>query len=137
MYLKTKKVKLCCLVIISGVLAGMGEILHRSLDRLNSLWYRFSIYCLEQVARWPNQSMGELRRVTYTATAGTSLKETWVQKMDSCEMLIILFFIVIAVIPLGIVMALVEIVNRKRLAIQQRHRVGSRRCLHSIGLSTL
>ena len=55
-----------------------GGILHRNLDRLNSLWYRFSIYCLVQVARWPNQTTGELVRVTYLRATGVNMRETWV-----------------------------------------------------------
>ena len=73
-----QRVKLFCLGIILRTLARVGGILHRNLDRLNSLWYRFSIYCLVQVARWPNQTTGELVRVTYLRTKGINTRETWV-----------------------------------------------------------
>ena len=71
-------VKLFCLGIASKTLARVGGILHRNLDRLNSLWYRFSVYCLVQVARWPNQTTGELVRVTYLGAMRASVRETWV-----------------------------------------------------------
>ena len=64
--------------IISRVLALVGRILHRALDRLNSVWYRFSLYCLSQLDRWPNQTTGELVRVKYTKMTMASNFETWV-----------------------------------------------------------
>ena len=67
-----------CLGIVSKILARVGGILHRNLDRLNSLWYRFSVYCLVQVARWPNQTTCELTRVTYLRTMRANVRETWV-----------------------------------------------------------
>ena len=73
-----QRVKLFCLGIISRTLASVGGILHGNLDRLNSLWYRFSVYCLVQVARWPNQTTGELVRVTYLGTTRANARETWV-----------------------------------------------------------
>ena len=73
-----QRVKLFCLEIISRTLGRVGGILHRNLDSLNSLWYRFSIYCLVQVARWPNQTTGELVRVTYLRAIGANARETWV-----------------------------------------------------------
>ena len=73
-----QRVKLFCLGIVSKTLARVGGILHRNLDRLNSLWYRFSVYCLVQVARWPNQTTGELTRVTYLGTMRANVRETWV-----------------------------------------------------------
>ena len=73
-----QRVKLFCLGIISRTLARVGGILHRNLDRLNSLWYRFSIYCLVQVSRWPNQTSGELVIVTYLGTTRANARETWV-----------------------------------------------------------
>ena len=73
-----QRVKLLCLGILSRILAGVGGILHRNLDRLHSVWYRFSIYCLVQVSRWPNQATGELERVTYLRTTRVNARETWV-----------------------------------------------------------
>ena len=57
--------------------------------------------------------------------------------MDTCEILIVLLFIIMAVVPLAIVMTIVELLNRKRMAMQQRNRIGSRRTLNSISMSTL
>ena len=73
-----QKVKLVGLGIISRVLAIVGRFLHRALDRLNSVWYRFSLYCLSQLDRWPNQTTGELVRVKYTKMTTASNLETWV-----------------------------------------------------------
>ena len=73
-----QKVKLVGLGIISRVLASVGKILHGALDRLNSVWYRFSLYCLSQLDRWPNQTTGELMRVKYTKMTMASNLETWV-----------------------------------------------------------
>ena len=73
-----QKVKLICLEIISRVLASVGRTLHRALDRLNSIWYRFSVYCLNQLDRWPNQTTGELIRVKYAKMTTASIRETWV-----------------------------------------------------------
>ena len=73
-----QKAKLICLGTISRVLASVGRILHRALDRLNSVWYRFSVYCLNQLDRWPNQTTGELVRVNYAKMATASIRETWV-----------------------------------------------------------
>ena len=67
-----------CLGIISRTLARVEGILHRNLDRLNFLWYRFSVYCLVQVARWPNQTTGELVRVTYLRATRVNARETLV-----------------------------------------------------------
>ena len=72
------KVKVFCLGIVLKTLARVGGILHRNLDRLNSLWYRFLVYCLVQVAMWPNQTTGELTRVTYLGTMRANVRETWV-----------------------------------------------------------
>ena len=73
-----QKVKLVGLGIISSVLTSVGKILHGTLDRLNSVWYRFSLYCLSQLDRWPNQTTGELMRVKYTKMTMASNLETWV-----------------------------------------------------------
>ena len=40
--------------------------------------------------------------------------------MDTCEILIVLLFIIMAVVPLAIVMTMVELLNRRRMAMQQR-----------------
>ena len=64
-----------------GYLACLGQWLHTALDKLNSTWYRFSLYCLAEISRWPNQTTGELLPATYV---GGSIKqyvprrETWV-----------------------------------------------------------
>ena len=63
--------------IISRILATVGKILHRALDKLNSVWYRFSFVCLSQLDRWPNQTTGELTRVNYTKMMMASHFETW------------------------------------------------------------
>ena len=57
--------------------------------------------------------------------------------MDTCEILIVLLFIIMAVVPLAIVMTIVELLNKKKMEIQQRIRVGSRRNLNSVSMSTL
>ena len=57
--------------------------------------------------------------------------------MDTCEILIILLFIIMAVVPLAIVMTIVELLNKRKMEIQQRNMVGSRRNLNSISMSTL
>ena len=72
-----QRVKLVGLEIISRILATVGRILHRALDRLNSVWYRFSFYCLSQLDRWPNQTTGELTTVKYTKMTMASNLETW------------------------------------------------------------
>ena len=64
--------------IISRILATVGKILHRALDKLNSVWYRFSFTFLSQLDRWPNQTTGELTRVNYTKMTTMSHLETWV-----------------------------------------------------------
>ena len=64
--------------IISRILATVGKTLHRALDKLNSVWYRFSFICLSQLERWPNQTTGELTRVNYTKMTTASQFETWV-----------------------------------------------------------
>ena len=51
--------------------------------------------------------------------------------MDTCEILIVLLFIIMVVVPLAIVMAMVELLNRKRMAMQLRNGTGS------ISMSTL
>ena len=73
-----QKVKLVCLGIISRVLASVGRTLHRALDRLNSIWYRFSVYYLSQLDMWPNQTTGELIKVKYVKMTTVSIHETWV-----------------------------------------------------------
>ena len=65
------------------------------------------------------------------------VREKLGSKMDPCEILIILPFMIMAVIPLAVVMTLVEVVNKRRIAMQQRNRIGSRRHLNSVSLSTL
>ena len=58
-------------------------------------------------------------------------------RMDTCEILIVLLFIIMAVVPLAIVMTIVELLNKRRMEMQQRNRVGSRRILNSVSMSTL
>ena len=57
--------------------------------------------------------------------------------MDTCEILIVLLFIIMAVVPLAIVMTIVELLDKRKMEIQQRNRVGSRRNLNSVSMSTL
>ena len=57
--------------------------------------------------------------------------------MDTCEILIVLLFIIMAVVPLAIVMTIVELLNKRKMEIQQRNRYGSRRNLNSVSMSTL
>ena len=64
--------------IISRILATVGKTLHRALDKLDSVWYRFSFICLSQLERWPNQTTGELTRVNYTKMTTASQFEAWV-----------------------------------------------------------
>ena len=113
-----QRVKLFCMGVILRTLTRLEGILHRNLDRLNSLWYRFSMYSPAQVSRWPHQTTGELVRVTYLRTTGANTRET-------CEILIVLLFIIMAVVPLAIVMTMLEIVNKRRRAMQQRNRIDS------------
>ena len=65
------------------------------------------------------------------------MKEKPGSKMDPCEILIVVLFVIMAAIPLVVVMTLVEVVNKRRIAMQQRNRIGSRRHLNSVSLSTL
>ena len=73
-----QRVKLVDLGIISRILATVGKVLHRALDRLHMVWYRFSLYCLSQLSRWPNQTTGELMRVRYIEMKTASNSQTWV-----------------------------------------------------------
>ena len=57
--------------------------------------------------------------------------------MDTCEILIVLLFIIMAVVPLAIVMTIVELLNKRKMEMQQRNRVGSGRILNSVSMSTL
>ena len=57
--------------------------------------------------------------------------------MDTFEILIVLLFIIMAVVPLAIVMTIVELLNKRKMEIQQRNKVGSRRNLNSVSMSTL
>ena len=57
--------------------------------------------------------------------------------MDTCEILTVLLFIIMAVVPLAIAMTIVELLNKRKMEIQQRNRVGSRRNLNSVSMSTL
>ena len=73
-----QEVKLVGYGIISRILATVGKILHRALDKLNSVWYRLCFICLSQLDRWSNQTTGELTRVKYTEMTMASHLETWV-----------------------------------------------------------
>ena len=55
--------------------------------------------------------------------------------MDVCELLIVALFIVLAVVPLAIVMAMVELLAKKR--IQRRNRARTARPLNTYALSAL
>ena len=54
--------------------------------------------------------------------------------MDTCEILVVLLFIIMAVVPLAIVMTIVELLNKRKMEIQQRNRVGSGRNLNSVSM---
>ena len=75
------KIKTFCLGVLARVLACIGQQLHTALDKLNSTWYRFSLYCLTEISKWPNQTTGELLPVVHV---GVSIgqhalrRETWV-----------------------------------------------------------
>ena len=56
--------------------------------------------------------------------------------MDTCELLIVALFIILAVVPLGVIMAIVEIVNKRRM-VRQRNRMGARRTLNNNNFSVL
>ena len=131
-----QKVKLVGLGIISRILATVGKILHRALDRLNAIWYRFSLYHLSQLDRWPNQTTGELIRVKYTKMKTASNFEILGLVMDTCEIFLVALLVILAVIPLGLIMFIVEIMCRKRSR-GQRNRVRPRRILNPVGLSAL
>ena len=73
-----QRVKLVGLGIISRILATVGKVLHRALDRLHTVWYRFSLYCLSQLSRWPNQTTGELMRVRYVEMKMAGDSQTWI-----------------------------------------------------------
>ena len=49
--------------------------------------------------------------------------------MDACEILIVLLFIIMAVVPLAIVMTIVKLINERKMEIQQRNRVCPPICL--------
>ena len=132
-----QRVKLFCLGILSRALAGVGRILHRNLDRLNSVWYRFSIYCLVQVSRWPNQAPQRIGKGNLFENHQSKFKRNLGMRMDTCEILIVLLFIIMAVVPLAIVMTIVELLNKRKMEMQQRNRVGSRRIINSVSMSTL
>ena len=56
--------------------------------------------------------------------------------MDICEILLVALLVIFAVVPLGVIMFIVEIICRKRSK-RQRDRVRSRRILNYVGLSVL
>ena len=58
------EIKIYCLQAFATVLACIGKQLHSALDKLNNTWYRFSLYCFTEIARWPNETTGELLTVT-------------------------------------------------------------------------
>ena len=75
------KAKKFCLEIVARRLAWTGEWLYKALDRLNRVWYRFSLYCFSEVDRWPNQTNGELLPITYVGPpidSNALRQETWV-----------------------------------------------------------
>ena len=70
-----------CLGVLARVLACIGQQLHAALDKLNSTWYRFSLYCLIEISKWPNQTTGELTPVTPVGIPidqHAQRQETWV-----------------------------------------------------------
>ena len=56
--------------------------------------------------------------------------------MDTCEIFLVALLVIFAVIPLGVVMFIVEIMCRKRSR-RQQNRVRPRRILNPVGLSAL
>ena len=75
------KTKVYCLQAFAIILAWMGRQLHASLDKLNSIWYRFSLYTLVEVARWPNQTTGALQPISkgeIPVNRRMPRQETWV-----------------------------------------------------------
>ena len=75
------KAKTFCLEVLARVLAWVGKQLHTALDKLNSTWYRFSLYCFTEISKWPNQTTGELLPVTYVGVPidkNVLKQETWV-----------------------------------------------------------
>ena len=70
-----------CLGVLARVLACIGQRLHAALDKLNSTWYRFSLYCLTEISKWPNQTLGELLPVVHVGVLmgwHAPQQETWV-----------------------------------------------------------
>ena len=55
--------------------------------------------------------------------------------MDECELLVVALFIMLAVVPLAIVMAMVELLAKKR--IQRRSRARTARPFNTYALSPL
>ena len=75
------EIKMYCLQAFATVLACIGKQLHSALDKLNSTWYRFSLYCFAEIAKWPNQTTGELLPVTQNGIPvgrRAPRQETWV-----------------------------------------------------------
>ena len=81
MCLSKIEIKIFCLGVFARTLACIGRQLHTALDSLNSTWYRFALYSAAKVARWPNQTTGELLPITYHRVPTISenvTRETWV-----------------------------------------------------------
>ena len=75
------EIKTYCLQAFAIVLAWIGKQLHTSLVKLNNIWYRFSLYSLAEIARWPNQTTGVLQPVAYSQVLVSKemlRQETWV-----------------------------------------------------------
>ena len=135
MYCNKIKIKTFCLGILARLLAWIGKQLHAALDKLNSTWYRFLLYCLIEISKWPNQTMRELSPVTHI---GVSIgrhalrQEKWVWM---CEILIVTLLIASMVVPLTVVLIAAELITRRRVL--RRNRVCNSRPFNIHALANL
>ena len=51
--------------------------------------------------------------------------------MDTCELLLVALIIILAVVPLGVIMAIVEMVNQRRM-VRQKNRMRTRKTFDNI-----
>ena len=108
--------------ILARVLACIGQQLHAALDKLNSTWHRFLLYCLIEISKWLNQTMGELSPVTHVTgfdrsacTMTGNMGVTWM-----CEILIVTLLIASMVVPLAVVLITAELITRRRVLRRNR-----------------
>ena len=101
---------------------------------------RVKLFCLEILSRTlarVGSDHWKISKGNLFENHKSKCKRNLGMRMDTCEILIVLLFIIMAVVPLAIVMTMVELLNRRRMAMQQMNRIGSRRILNSISMSTL